>query len=173
MTHDSHAKDDVRDEVDSIVAAWSSIHPELDAAPLAIFSRLVRLSRFIERMRKTVFANHSLETWEFEMLAALRRAEGNRMTAGRLMKETLVSSGTVTNRLDRMEAKGLLNRAPDSSDGRIVHVHATELGLTRVDAAMKELVAVEAEIIAPYADKENAQAAHYLRTLLRYFEDAK
>lgn len=174
MIEDRHEvvdSDQLRDEVDDIIAAWTAERPDLDTDPLAIFSRLLRLSRFIDRMRKSVFANNSLEIWEFEMLAALRRAEDHRMTAGRLMKETLVSSGTVTNRLDRMEAKGLLQRSSDENDGRIVHVQATDLGLERVDAAIDELVSVEAGIMEPYSKEENAQTADYLRKLLRYFEE--
>ncbi|ADH93272.1 MarR family winged helix-turn-helix transcriptional regulator [Arcanobacterium haemolyticum] len=159
-----------RDDVDTIIDGWVSQRPDLAPEPFAIFSRLLRLTRHVERMRKTVFARHGLETWEFEMLAALRRTPEHTLTAGQLMKETLVSSGTVTNRLDRMAAKGLLERKSDDRDGRVVYVKAAEKGLFLVDAAVEDLLSTEARIIEPYTLAENAEAAAYMRRLLRYFE---
>lgn len=121
-------------------------------------------------MRKTVFARNELESWEFDMLTALRRQPEHTLTAGQLMKETLVSSGTVTNRLDRMAHKGLLERATDNHDGRIVHVKATALGIARADAAFADLLSVEADILTVFDPEENTQAAAYLRRLLCHYE---
>lgn len=161
----------MNDDVDAIIEAWETQRPDFSVEPLAIFSRMLRLSRHIERMRKRVFSRHGLETWEFEMLAALRRQHDYQLTAGQLMKETLVSSGTVTNRLDRMEVKGLLQRFADEHDGRVVHVKATDTGITLVDGAMKDMLVVGSEILEPYSAEENAATADYLRRLLHYFED--
>lgn len=160
----------MNDEVDAIIDGWARQRPDLDIEPLAIFSRFLRLDRHLERMRKETFANHALESWEFEMLAALRRQSEHRLTAGQLMKETQVSSGTITNRLDRMQVKGLLVRKADDSDGRVVHVHATEEGIARVDRAMDELVARENAMLSKFAPAEKEQAAAFLRHLLVDFE---
>lgn len=160
----------MKDEVDAIIAGWAQQRPDLDIEPLAIFSRFLRLGRHLERMRKEAFANHALESWEFEMLAALRRQPEHRLTAGQLMKETQVSSGTITNRLDRMEGKGLLMRQADKADGRVVHVHATEEGIARVDHAMNELVARESAMLSKFDAAEKEQAAAFLRHLLVDFE---
>lgn len=159
-----------RDEVDAIIEGWGVQRPDLDPRPLAIFSRLLRLNRHIERIRKSIFAENNLETWEFEMLAALRRQEGSCLTAGRLMQETLVSSGTITNRIDRMEGKGLLIRKADNKDGRVVHVCATEKGIAYVDSAMVGLLQAQAEILEQYDESEREDAADFLRRMLIPFE---
>ncbi|WP_216389152.1 MarR family winged helix-turn-helix transcriptional regulator [Arcanobacterium phocae] len=171
MTDDPMSSDNsIRDDVDAIITAWQDQCPELDTAPFAIFSRLLRLTRHIERMRKTVFARNGLETWEFEMLAALRRTSNHTLTAGQLMKETLVSSGTVTNRLDRMAAKELLVRQSGEHDGRVVYVQATELGLSLIDGAVEDLLHTEAQILEQFSAAESDEAAAYMRRLLHSFE---
>lgn len=156
-----------RDEVDGIVEAWNRERPDFDPEPLSVFSRLVRLTRHIEKMRRLTFARHSIESWEFEMLAALRR-QGSpfRLTAGRLMQETLVSSGTVTNRIDRMVERGNARRLPDPGDKRVVHVEATDAGVALVDAAMADLLTVERLYLAGSSDELAVQ----LRDLLARFE---
>ncbi|QRV01973.1 winged helix-turn-helix transcriptional regulator [Arcanobacterium phocisimile] len=170
MTDPTPLDTPIRDEVDEVIAQWLVQRPELDTDPLEVFSRLIRLTRHVERMRKTVFARNALESWEFDMLTALRRQPDHTLTAGQLMKETLVSSGTVTNRLDRMARKGLLERHTDERDGRIVHVKATALGIERADAAFADLLSVEADILTMFKLEDNAQAAAYMRRLLCYFE---
>jgi DNA-binding MarR family transcriptional regulator len=160
-----------RDEVDGIVEAWGRERRDFDVEPLSVFSRMVRLNYHIERMRKQAFARHNIESWEFEMLAALRRQGAPyRLTAGRLMQETLVSSGTVTNRIDRMVAHGYARRLPDPSDRRVVHVEATPAGLAVVDAAMKDLLEVEGEQLAGFDVESRKALANYLREMLAHFE---
>ncbi|MCF2706749.1 winged helix-turn-helix transcriptional regulator [Arcanobacterium haemolyticum] len=161
----------MRDEVDGIVEAWARERTDFKPEPLAVFSRLLRLDRHLDRMRRQTFARHGLESWEFEMLAALRRqGEPYRLTAGRLMQETLVSSGTVTNRIDRMVAHGNARRLADKSDRRIVHVEATEEGIALVDAAMADLLDVEREQLVGFDDESVRQLADLLRELLSHFE---
>lgn len=157
------------DEVDRIVAAWHARRPVLDPAPLHVFSRLDRLSHHLDRARRSTFADHGLEGWEFDVLAALRRA-GEPLTPGRLMAETLVSSGTMTNRIDRMVSHGLVEREADPHDRRMVRVFLTDRGLARVDAAMAALLAQEQEWLDSLAPADRDQLAHLLRTLLHRFE---
>ena len=161
----------IRDEVDGIVEEWARERPDFNTEPLTIFSRLLRLSYHIERVRKLAFSSHGLENWEFEMLSALRR-QGTpyRLTAGRLMQETLVSSGTVTNRIDRMVESGHARRIPDTDDKRVVHVEATPEGLALVDAAMADLLALEAVHVEEMTKSERTELAHSLRALLAHFE---
>ena len=162
---------EARDEVDGIVEAWQRERPDFDVEPLTVFSRMVRLNHHIERMRKRAFFHHGIESWEFEMLAALRRQGAPyRLTAGRLMQETLVSSGTVTNRIDRMIAHGYARRLPDPDDKRVVHVEATPEGIAVVDAAMADLLELEGGQLANLDRGSRRELAGSLRELLAYFE---
>ncbi|QOR47361.1 winged helix-turn-helix transcriptional regulator [Trueperella pecoris] len=154
------------DEVDDVVAAWHTQRPDFDVAPLEIFSRFLRVNRHFSKVRRSVYAKHGLETWEFEMLAALRRDPNHVLTAGQLMKDTFVSSGTITNRIDRMQESGLVTRKSAPDDGRVVQVGATKKGLDAVDSAMGELLQVEREILAQFDSEQNARAAEYLRQVL-------
>ncbi len=154
------------DEVDEIVAAWRTQRPDFDVEPLEIFSRFLRINRHFAKIRRTIYAKHDLETWEFEMLAALRRAPSHKLTAGQLMKDTFVSSGTITNRIDRMQESGLVKRETAPQDGRIVHVSATKKGLAAVDGAMSDILAVEKDILTEVGDDRTERAAEYLRSVL-------
>src|SRR4051794_38192665 len=131
----------VKDEVDRLVGAWRTERPELDVEPLHVLSRISRLARHLDRARRSVFAAHDLESWEFDVLTALRRAgEPYQLNPGQLLRATLVTSGTMTNRIDRLEAAGLVRRHPDQQDKRGVQVRLTEAGKTRVDAAFADLL---------------------------------
>src|SRR5699024_9775366 len=125
------------DEVDRIVGAWARERPDLPTVPLSVFSRISRLARHLDRARRTAFAQHHLEVWEFDVLTALRRAgHPYELTPGALMTQTMVSSGTMTNRIDRLVAHALVRRAADRADRRVVQVRLTDTGLATVDAAM-------------------------------------
>ena len=102
------------DEVDALVEAWRRERPDLDVAPLEVLSRVSRLARHLDLARREAFDAHGLEPWEFDVLAALRR-EGPpyALSPGRLLQVTLVTSGTMTNRIDRLAAKRLVERVPD------------------------------------------------------------
>lgn len=158
---------DNADEVDQIVFAWENQRPDFDARPLSIFSRLLRLGRFVEQIRRVTFAEYGLETWEFEMLAALRRA-GNphQLTAGQLMAETLVTSGTITNRIDQMEKHGYVARSRDLKDRRVVYVKATRKGIKAVDQAMQALLCVQHQILENFTEIEEKNLCDGVKKLL-------
>src|SRR6478736_8748792 len=127
----------MRDEVDELVDAWARQRADLDLAPVAVFSRISRLSRHLDLARRQAFTTHDIESWEFDVLAALRRAGAPyELSPGRLLHETLVTSGTMTNRVDRLAGRGLVDRLPDPADRRGVQVRLTDAGRTRVDAAL-------------------------------------
>ncbi len=161
------------DEVDVLVDAWRRERPDLDVGPLEVLSRVSRLARHLDLARREAFEAHDLEPWEFDVLAALRR-EGAPYTLspGRLLQVTLVTSGTMTNRIDRLEAKGLVARVPDPNDGRGVQVVLTADGRTRVDDALTDLLAHEREILSalPAADRDHL--ADLLRRLTLPFDTA-
>ena len=89
----------MEDEVDRLLEAWRRERPDLDVAPMEVLSRVSRLARHLDRARSQAFETHGLESWEFDVLAALRRAGAPyQLSPGKLLKETLVTSGTMTNR---------------------------------------------------------------------------
>src|ERR1700754_4644867 len=103
----------MRDEVDELTEAWARERSDLDLAPVAVFSRISRLSRHLDLARREAFTAHGIESWEFDVLAALRRAGAPyELSPGRLLRETLVTSGTMTNRVDRLPSRGLGQRPP-------------------------------------------------------------
>ncbi len=162
------------DEVDRVVAAWHRERPDLDLGPLEVLSRVARIARQLDRHRAAAFAEHGLDTWEFDVLAALRRAGGPyRLSPGQLAAETLVASGTMTNRIDRLQQRELVVRTPDPDDGRGVLVSLTEAGRTLVDAAMVTLLGRERAVLDALALDEAAELAALLRTLALGIEDRR
>lgn len=159
------------DEVDRIVEAWQRERPDLDVAPLSILSRVTRLSRHLDIMRRAAFAAHQLEVWEFDVLSALRRAgEPYQLSPGTLVAQTLVTSGTMTNRIDRLAERGLVERLPAPADRRGVLVHLTAEGRARVDGAMEDLLRVEGELLAALSEEDRAALADLLRVVVTPFE---
>jgi DNA-binding MarR family transcriptional regulator len=161
----------MRDEVDGLVEAWRRERPDLDLGPMEVLSRVSRLSHHLDRARRTAFSDHDIEPWEFDVLAALRRAgPPYQLSPGRLIKETHVTSGTMTNRVDRLEERGLVKRLPDPSDRRGVLVQLTEAGRTTVDGALDGLLRREADLLAALGGSDRRQLAGLLRTLMTGFE---
>jgi len=159
------------DEVDELVAAWRVQRPDLDVAPLQVLSRVSRLARHLDIARRGAFAAHDLEAWEFDVLSALRRAGPPfQLTPGALLRATLVTSGTMTNRIDRLAAAGLVRREPDPRDRRGVLVTLSERGQTVVDAALTDLLDREQALLAGLGDDQRQQLADLLRTLLAPFD---
>ncbi|WP_380165733.1 MarR family winged helix-turn-helix transcriptional regulator [Jannaschia sp. R86511] len=159
------------DEVDRIVAAWARVRPDLDVAPLEVLSRVTRLAHHLDRARASTFEAHDLERWEFDVLAALRRqGPPHALTPSQLLPQTLVTSGTMTNRIDRLAGRGLVARRADPSDRRLVVVELTEAGRGLVDAAMAALLEREASFLAGMPRRDRDRLADLLRTLVRPFE---
>ena len=155
-----------RDAVDRLVLDWSRERPDLDVDPLRIFSRIKRIAKQLDAVRKLAFAETGLELWEFDVLSALRRAGApHRLSPKQLLAFTLVSSGTMTNRLDRLAERGLVERTADPNDGRGVLVTMTPAGRNRVDDALTRLVAAERELLAELAPGERDELATSLRQL--------
>lgn len=161
------------DEVDRIVAAWRRERPDLDVSPLEVLSRVTRLGRHLDRARSAAFDRHGLETWEFDVLAALRRSGAPyRLSPGQLVAQTMVTSGTMTNRIDRLARRELVRRLPDPADGRGVMVHLEDGGRVLADAALADLLRIERDALAVLGEGELDQLGGLLRTLLTTFDPA-
>jgi DNA-binding MarR family transcriptional regulator len=160
----------MRDEVDELSDAWASQRPDLDLGAVAVFSRISRLAKRLDLARREAFTTHGIESWEFDVLAALRRTgEPSELSPGRLLKETLVTSGTMTNRVDRLTARGLVERHPDPDDRRGVIVRLTAEGLRTVDGAFEALLAAEDQLLTTLSARDQKRLADLLRTLLAPF----
>jgi len=160
-----------RDEVDRIVEAWRRERPDLDVAPLEVLSRVTRLARHLDRVRSAAFARHGLEGWEFDVLAALRRSgPPYQLSPGQLVAQTMVTSGTMTNRIDRLGARLLVRRLPDPADGRGVMVRLEPGGEELVDAALADLLTVERDLLEALAAGDRATLADLLRQLTTRFD---
>jgi len=161
----------VEDEVDRLVAAWRRERPDLDVSPMEVLSRVSRLATHLDRARKQAFAEHGLEPSEFDVLSALRRAgEPYRLSPGQLVQETLVTSGTMTHRVDRLVSKDLVDRTPDPDDRRGVQVQLTPKGRTAVDGALDALLSSERELLAGLGAKDRSAVASALRILSLPFD---
>lgn len=162
--------EEMRDEVDRLVAAWKSQRPDLDFSPLEVLSRITRIARHLDIARRNAFAD--LDTWSFDVLAALRRAGAPyQLSPGQLMQETMVTSGTMTNRLDRLEELSLITRQPDPEDGRGSLVTLTKSGMRAVDTAMEELLKRESEILKNMTKAEQAKLAASLSEIEAPFDE--
>ena len=160
-----------RDEVDGLVEAWQRERPDLDVSAMHVLSRVTRLARHLDRQRRGAFSAHDLEPWEFDVLAALRRSgEPYRLSPGRLLRETMVTSGTMTNRVDRLTARGLVSRTNHPEDRRGVLVSLTFAGKDAVDAAMADLLSAEHAILAGLDRDERRRLSAVLRALIAPYE---
>lgn len=155
------------DEVDGLIAAWKRERPDLPVDPMHVWSRIHRLAIHLDGARRASFAELGVELWEFDVLAALRKAGAPyRLSPGQLTRETHVTSGTMTNRVDRLEARGLVVRESHPDDGRGVLVELTASGRELVDAALTRLLEVESSLLADITAGERDQLVRALRILL-------
>jgi DNA-binding MarR family transcriptional regulator len=161
----------VADHVDELVDQWRSQRPDLDLDPMATFGRLGRVMAHAGRSIEDVFARHDLNVGEFDVLAALRRSgEPFVMTPTDLSRLLMLSPGGMTNRLDRLEAAGHIERRADPGDRRSSLVVLTPIGRAAVDAAVADHVDNERELLAVLSPNERAALDRALRRLLAQFE---
>lgn len=155
------------DEVDQLVEAWHRERADLDIEPMQILSRIARLAAVLDDRRSAAFVEHGLQSHEFDVLAALRRAgDPFELTAGELCIATHVTSGTMTSRLDRLVNRKLVIRRADPADGRLVLVRLTAPGRKRVDSALEALLVSERELVSQLPPAKRERLAGLLRELM-------
>jgi DNA-binding MarR family transcriptional regulator len=159
------------DAVDLVMAQWSVRRPDVDTSPMAVLARVTRLARLLERELREFVGRFGLEPGEFDVLATLRREGAERgMTAGAFLSASLVTAGAITNRIDRMAAKGLVERVPDTTDRRVVRITLTDRGARLVDGMLAEHMRQYARVLEPLDGDTRAVVADALRTLLEQCE---
>lgn len=155
------------DEVDLLIDAWSRRIPEVDLTPLDVMSRLRRAAIRLDRLRASAFATAGLAPWEFDVLAALRRAEPpHELSPMQLIELTMIGSAAMTNRLANLVARGLIRRKRNPRDGRSVIITLTDAGIAHVDAAMAALAEREAGALDVLDADQIAVLARLLRPLM-------
>lgn len=160
------------DHVEQIIAQWERERPDLDVSPMGVIARISRLSRILERSIEEVYATYGLNQSQFGVLAALRRAGAPYcLSPTDLYSSLLISSGAVTNRLERLTSAGLVSRVPDPSDGRRLLVALTPKGKRLVDKVLKAHVDNERRMLGSLNAKERDALAGFLCKLLVEFED--
>ena len=157
------------DRAAKAVEQWNRERPELDVSPMAVLGRLNEAASLIARDRLApLFASFGLQSGEFDVLATLRRSGSPyALTPTALYEATMVTSGAMTNRLDRLETAGLILRAPHPSDRRGIVVQLTEKGLTLIDAAVTAHVANEHQILAGLTHAEQETLSQLLEKLIK------
>lgn len=158
----------MEDGVDRIIAQWAQVHPDVDVSPMGVIGRLSRLARLFERDLQRVFTQHGLQRGEFDILATLRRADtsGQGLTAGQLADSTMVTSGAITNRLDRLLGKELITRQTDPHSRRTIRIALTPRGREVVDAALREHVINEDRLLSAMSGSQREHLENLLRVLL-------
>jgi DNA-binding MarR family transcriptional regulator len=157
----------VQDAVDRILEQWARERPDLDCSPMGIIGRITQLQREVYLAQRATFARHGLDAASFDVLAALCRAgPPYQLTPTALMRTALVTSGAITQRLDRLEEKGLITRTRSEDDGRAVVVTLTAEGRRALDAALPDHLATERTLLEGLAEEDREQLAGLLRRFL-------
>ncbi len=153
------------DRVDRIQERWRQERPDLDPSPQGVIGRLHRLAARLREELVAVYREHGLGEGEFDVLASLRRTGAPyELPAGELARHTMVTTGAMTKRVDRLEAAGLVSRRPDADDGRGRRIALTPQGRELIDAAFTDHMANEHRLVAMLPESDRAELARILRT---------
>jgi DNA-binding MarR family transcriptional regulator len=157
----------MKDHVDGVLRQWQDTRPDLDVSPLAILSRVMLLSKHIEKNRKMVLAPFGLDTWSFDVLASLRRqGEPFSLSPTELRRGSILTSGAMTNRIDRLEERSLVERVPNPHDRRAILVRLTSKGLELIDEAVIARLEGADNLASRLSEHDRDQLTHLLRKLL-------
>ncbi len=160
------ARPQQRDTVDRIVEQWQTVRSDVDASPIEVVGRISRFSRIIDQRLAVNFATFGIENWMYDVLATLRRSgEPFELTAGELVRQSMVTTGAITNRIDKLEARGLVVRTT-GRDRRQVIVRLTAAGRELVDAIVQSHMATEHDLLGALSDRQRTELANALRTVL-------
>lgn len=155
------------DHVDRILAQWRRERPDLDVAPLGLLGRLQRAAALTDAALAEGLHEHQLQAGWFDLLAALRRAgQPYELNPTELMRATMLSSGGMTKRLDRLADAGLIERRADPADRRGILVRLTPRGKARIDRAVEDHVANEERLLRPLKPADRRALDGLLRQLL-------
>jgi len=160
------------DPVDAILVQWQRERPDLDVSPMGIIGRMGRLAKHLERAIQETFSDFGLNVGEFDVLATLRRSgQPYQLSPTQLFNTLMVSSGTMTHRIDRLEQAELVKRIPDPGDRRGTLIQLTNKGFNVIEKAVEAHVANEHHLLSVLEEAERKVLAQLLRKLLISFEE--
>ncbi|MEU9359337.1 MarR family transcriptional regulator [Streptomyces sp. NPDC051840] len=160
------------DHVDRVLAQWAEQCPELDTSSMGVIGRIKRLARIVEAEQRAVFGAHDLDPAAFDVLATLRRSPApHRLTPAELMRSAMVTSGAITQRLDRLEERELVMRTRRAEDGRSVHVSLTPAGRKLIDQALGDHVENQNRLLSGLGEGQRDRIGDDLRDLLESLGD--
>jgi DNA-binding MarR family transcriptional regulator len=160
------------DQLDALVAQWHAVRPDLEVDVMAEVARLLHVSRVIGDRLTAKAAEYDLQVGEADVLFTLFRAgPPNRLSPTRLADSTLVTTGTMTNRLDKLEARSLVRRIPNPEDRRGLSIELTQAGRDLVDGLIAEHVANEEQMLSGLSAREREQLSRLTRKLLRHLTE--
>jgi DNA-binding MarR family transcriptional regulator len=154
------------DHVSTILEQWRRQRPDLDVSPVGVFGRISRIDRHKSTALREVYRRHDCDAGDYDVLAALRRTgPPHRLTPTELARTALVNSATMTERLTRLEQRGLVLRTRSDRDRRSVSVGLTEAGLALIEGAVTDLLAVESRLLDGLTETDKRALARLLAKL--------
>ncbi|MCX2789511.1 MULTISPECIES: MarR family winged helix-turn-helix transcriptional regulator [Vibrio] len=159
------------DAIDRVVSQWAKEKPELDTEPMAIMGRLMRIAKHMENHVAELHKRYDLKMGEFDVLATLRRSgQPYRLTPSELISSMMLTSGAMTNRLDKLEKKGLIAREHSKEDRRSVTVELTAKGFELIDSLIEQHLQAQHELMGSLSNAEKGQVNQALKLLLPQYE---
>lgn len=166
------AKAQQHDHIDQLLAQWGRQLPGIDVSPMAPVGRLHRLSQLVlQKVHNPVFDRHQISVQDFDVMAALfRSGPPYRQSPGELLAQTMVTSGTMTNRIDRLEESGFVAREADPNDRRGIQVVLTRKGKEALLRVLPEHIESERTLLSVLDAREQQQLSGLLSRLLAQFD---
>lgn len=159
------------DAVDRVIEQWAAEKPSLDTEPMAIIGRVIRISKYLESEVAKLHKRYDLKLGEFDVLATLRRSgEPYSLTPSELINSMMLTSGAMTNRLDKLTAKGLIAREHSQQDRRSVSVQLTAQGLELIDQLVEEHVIIQQGLVEKIPPEQRGEVNMLLKGWLAHFE---
>ena len=159
------------DAIDRVVEQWAKEKPELETEPMAMMGRIMRIAKYMETKVAELHKKYDMKLGEFDVLASLRRSgKSYRLTPSELIGSMMLTSGAMTNRLDKLEAKGLISREHSKEDRRRVSVQLTKDGLILIDQMMTEHVEIQKKLVKSLSATQKKNTNQLLKTWLSAYE---
>jgi DNA-binding MarR family transcriptional regulator len=160
------------DRVDAIQEAWRRERPDIDVSSIAVLTRALVIGRHLQKARDRALRELGTDTPTLDVLATLRRAgEPYRLRTSDIEVASPVTAGAISQRLDRLEARGLVTRERDDADRRVIHVTLTRKGRDLIDGIVAGLMEREDVLLTPLSQREQATLQRLLTRWLRWLED--
>ena len=160
------------DHVDTILEQWRNERPDIDPSPMGVIGRLVRVTKLFSGEIQNVYAEFGLNVGEFDVLATLRRSgTPYALTPNQLLQTLMLTSGAMTNRIDKLELKKLVQRSKVANDRRGVLISLTPKGLELINEAVTKHVSNEKDLLDSLSSKEQESLAQLLKQVLLKYEN--